>query len=658
MTKPRESGPFPIFLAGLAALWLVTSCASRPTTPGPGHVPSTEVTRTKSIEPEARPMYYQAERAFNAKNYELAQKLFNQVKQKYPHTRADAFSSYRLGIIHYYRESYVVAAKDFDYFLKLAPQAEFAFDATYNWAAAEYQLGHYDRAYQILTRLKLSEVESQGPRRAEVVFQLTARIAAALNNHAGVIAANALEMQLPIEEATRTQLTASIDDRLNRLSDRSQLETLFNEVTEPATKGKISAKLSALNGPVSAPPTVEAAAPRPEVEGPATLSGSGSSGQRLSVGVLLPLSGRGATYGKRALDGILLASRIFSANPETDFRIYVEDTASNPLVAQSGLETLVKEREVVAVLGPLNWKEASAAGDKAQQMGVLNLSLTTKEGLSRRGPYLFQNALTPTVQLDSLVRFCITQKKLKRFAILAPKNAFGQDMSRAFWDMVDKYGGKISDYQTYAPDETDFREAVKQLTGLSNLKYRKLESAKLGEFIRDTKQKTGKEPKAQLPPVVDFDAVFIPDNPKTVAQIAPSLAYFDVNDVPLLGTTEWNSDQFYSRGGKYVEGAIFPGGLNLGTRNPTAQEFIRMYRDAYGAYPDMLAAQAFEAMQLIAAAVKNSGSGDRNGVVNQLSTLKDFDTPLGKITFDGDRLALRQLPILTLDNGGVITEHY
>jgi alkylation response protein AidB-like acyl-CoA dehydrogenase len=54
-----------------------------------------------------------------------------------------------MGIIYYYKERYPLASKEFEAFLSKMPQSDLAFDANYNWAACEYQQGHFDRTYQI-----------------------------------------------------------------------------------------------------------------------------------------------------------------------------------------------------------------------------------------------------------------------------------------------------------------------------------------------------------------------------------------------------------------------------------------------------------------------------------------------------------------------------
>lgn len=616
--------------------------------------------RNQKIEPEARNLFFQAERLFAAKNYDEARQLYQTVKTKFPKGRAHMLSSYRLGTIFYYREDYQNAAREFELFLSRHPQSELAFDVTYNLAAAHYQLGNYDKAYQALSRFRLHEIQAQGSRRAEVIFQLTAQTAAALGNHAAAIAAYAEELALPIEEKTRTPILEAIDSQLTKMGNRNELERLQAEITEPVTQSKIAARLKSLAASDTIA-LVESSTPAP----PATTeleSTTGSplhataSAYRRNIGVILPLTGKFAAYGRKALDGILLAAGSFHKNADESFELFIEDSGSNPAMAQQAVDTLYYEHRVIAILGPLSWKESLAVAERSQQLGVLNLSFSAKEGLSEKGAYLFQNALTPKVQVENLVNHVVMDRGFKRFAILAPNDSFGKDMANQFWELTEKFGGRVVAYETYSPEEKDFQANVKALTGLTDPKYRKLEVAKLNEYIQQQKAKTGKEPKsARLPPIVDFDAIFIPDGPKNVSQIAASLAYFDVSGVALLGTTEWNTEQFYKRGGKYVEGAIFPGAVNLATRNPRQRDFIRAYADAFGSAPDVLAGQSFEAMALLSSVIQK-GASDRNEVVVELSRLKDFDSPLGLVSFDNMRLARRRLPVYSLGPNGTLTE--
>jgi ABC-type branched-subunit amino acid transport system substrate-binding protein len=644
----------------LFALALGSGCAGRRS----GEVSSlrsAETPKSSKIEPEARTLFFQAERAFNAKNYDQARTLYQTVKVRYPRGRAQMLSSYRLGTIYYYKEDYATAVREFEFFLTHFPQSELAFDVIYNDAAAEFQLGRYEKAYLLLSRLKATEIQAQGPRRAEVVYQLEAQTALALSNSVGAVTAWAAEMQLPLEERSRSSLEENIDSQLARITTRADLERLLAEVSEPTTRGKITARMGTMNSAtVAMVETSPLPAGKPE-DLSSPMSGlplaATSTGEKFNIGVILPLTGKFSAYGNRALEGILLAAKSYAPTREGDFRLFIEDSASSPAMAQQAVETLVAEHDVMAIIGPLNWKESVATAERAQQLGVMNLSLSAKEGIADKGAYLFQNAITPRIQFDNLAQFCILERQLKRFAILAPNDNFGKDIAGQFWDAVEKYGGKVVAYQSYPADEKDFQAEVQELVGVQNPKFRKLEFGKMWEFINDQKTKTGKEPKSRLPPIVDFDALFVPDSPKTVAQVAASLAYYDVSGVALLGTTDWNGDQLYKRGGRYVEGAFFPGGVNLATKNPRQKEFIRFYADAFGGPPDLLAGQAYEAMEVIGTSLKKMSSGDRNELVNQVLALREFETPLGRLSFDNSRIAKRKIAIFGLEYGGSIVEH-
>lgn len=641
-------------------LILVSACVSTPTHKNPNRLEAPDAAKAYRVEPPARSMFLPAERAYLAKNFEVAESGFLKVKKRFPaRSIAHMLASYRLGSIYYGTGRYEAAANEFKKFLEIHPKSELAFDATYNLAASEYQMGKLDRAYGTLSTLPMAQVQAQGPRRAEVVFSLAALVAGEMNNYAGAVAAQAALLQIPMADSRRESLAEQLDANLARVSSAEDLKRLMNDVNEPTTRQKITARLAALE-PVAPTPTampVDPAllnAPVSPIPGVPGLVSSGS-GSYNHVGVILPLTGKSAAYGQKALEGILLAARHYS-HGESPIELHIEDSASNPLLAQQAVDTLFYKYRVMGILGPLGWKESLAVAERSQELGVLNLSFTGKSGLSEKGAYLFQNALTPSVQLESLVRHCILERKFRRFAILAPNNSFGEDMANEFWDLVEKYSGRVVGFELYAPDENDFQVHVRKLTGLDEPQYRRLETIELNKYIAAQKTKTGREPKTRLPAIVDFDGIFVPDSPKTVAQVAASLAYFDATGPKLLGTTEWNTDQFYKRGGRHVEGALFPGGISVSSHNPRQRDFIRGFAEAYGSAPDLLASQGFEALTMIAVAMAQSRSSDRNQLVREMSSLKGLDTPLGTVTIDATRVARRMLPVFQLEAGGNIIE--
>ncbi len=645
-----------LFLFCVAVL-LLSGCASQKIQGGgiePGDF------RSQKVEPEARSTFQAAERALAARNYEEARRLYLQLRTRHPKGKAAMVATYRLGSVHYYQEEYAQASREFEVFLARYPKSELVLDANYNLAACEFQQGKYERARQILQKMKPDEIKAQGPRRSEVIYALIAQSSIAMGKHGDAVRAISAQMQLPIEAGKRAALLDKAELEIAKMGDQQELDGLQNEVTEPQVRSRIASRLTQFRGtgpgelPLPPAGSIPKASAPDEVISP-SLSGGGGAAEKTHIGVVLPLSGKFSAYGKRALDGILLASGTFARDGGSSIRVFVEDSGGNPITAQQAVEKLVREHKVIAILGPLSWKESLAVAEKAQQLGVLNLSLTGKEGISEKGPYLFQNALTPKVQLENLVQHCVQTKGYKRFAIMAPNNPYGKDMASQFWDLVEANGGKVVGYRNYAADEKDFQATIRELVGLANPRLRRAEWAKLQEFIKEQKAKTGKEPKVKLPPLITFDALFIPDGPKAAATIAASLNYLDVFSMPLIGTAEWNSDQLYRRGGRSVEGALFPGSLSMNTKNVSQREFIKFFTENVGNTPDLLATQAYEAMAMIVSALRGSGSG-RNDIVNKLSAVRDFQGPLGSVVFDATRIARRKMPIYQLEAGGNIIE--
>jgi ABC-type branched-subunit amino acid transport system substrate-binding protein/TolA-binding protein len=647
-----------LFLILLTGFSFLVGCASAPRASEErvSGLSDTDKVKQIAVEPKARASFFQAERAFRAQDYKQAAQSYAAIQKKFPGTQAAMLASYRLGTIHYYTSDYVRASQEFRDFLRRHPQTTLRFDVVYNYAASEFQQGNYPNAKQILNWLSPSEVQAQGPARSEVVFQLAVQTANAMGDHAAAVVATASHLQLPVTENKRALLQNAVDQHLGLINDRTELQALLAQVNEPTTQSKISQRLSALSAPATSTLPAYAGAIGGERPQSAATLGTNSSGDTRHIGVILPLSGKSAAYGERALEGILLAAQVFGQGASERYQVFVEDSESSPAVASQAVDRLVRDHQVMAILGPLSWTEAVAVSERSQELGVPNISLTSKEGLSKRSAYTFQNALTPRVQLEELVKFAIQQRQMNRFAIVAPQNSFGSDMAQEFWTLVEQNGGIVVGYETYDADTQDFQDSIRSLTGLSDPKMRRTENAALAKFQKEQETKTGRASKSRLPPIVDFDGIFIPDHPGAVAQIAASLAYFDVSKVTLLGTTEWNSDQLYKRGGRLVEGALFPGAITLSSRNPRTRDFIREFAENYGQVPDTLAAQSFEAMQLVSAALRRSGSSGRNDLVSALMEMQNFESPLGKLSFDSTRVALRNLPVLSLLPGGNIVQ--
>jgi outer membrane PBP1 activator LpoA protein len=175
------------------------------------------------------------------------------------------------------------------------------------------------------------------------------------------------------------------------------------------------------------------------------------------------------------------------------------------------------------VIGPVVTSEAVARESQKRKIPII--TLTQKVRITEIGDYVFRNFLTPEMQVAAIVPFAIEQLGVERFAILYPDENYGNTFMRLFRDEVLDYGAEITAIESYQPDQTDFAGQISKLAKMdledwrSNMRHRR--------HKKDTV-------------VVDFDAVFIPDSSEKAGLIAPQLAFYDIDDVLLLGTNLWH----------------------------------------------------------------------------------------------------------------------
>lgn len=382
-----------------------------------------------------------------------------------------------------------------------------------------------------------------------------------------------------------------------------------------------------------------------------------------TIGVLLPLSGKFGRFGRLSLNSIMMAFGAFESMPDRgtgEFRLAVRDSGDTTESAQEAFESLVKDEKAIGVIGPLLSKQFPLVAQRAQEYGVPLLSLSQRVDAGQLGSYVFPVALSPKQQIDMIVEQAVTVNRFKRFAILAPSDSFGDAYVNLFWDSVEKAGAEIVGVERYEPKSTDFREEMKRLLGLEFLGARKIELEDLEhrkqQFASTLKVK-GKlrqrilrnfDPKA----VVDFDAVFVPDDPATIGQIAPSFAVHEVENIPFLGINTWNTPEIVQRAGRYLQRSLFVDGFFAGSPNPKTAQFAQEYSNYFNAVPGTIEVQAYDAASILIEALKAGTPGTRGKLRDQLLSTSKFSGISGDYRFTEEGVR-RTAHLLTVKGNGI-----
>ncbi len=143
---------------------------------------------------------------------------------------------------------------------------------------------------------------------------------------------------------------------------------------------------------------------------------------------------------------------------------------------------------------------------------------------------------------------------------------------------------------------------------------------------------------AELLSIVDFDAIFIPDAPNKAGLIIPQLAFFDVNEVALMGTNLWSSKTLIDMSREYAQGAIVPDGFFADSTRPYTRKFVDDYQAVFDEQPGYMEAIGFDTAKLVLELIDRPDVRSRNDLRDELLRVADFQgaTGLTSIDYDGD----------------------
>ena len=391
-----------------------------------------------------------------------------------------------------------------------------------------------------------------------------------------------------------------------------------------------------------------------------------------AVGVLLPLSGRYQRFGETALAGIKLALE------GSGVQLIVKDTKGEPDLSKRAVQQLVLDDQVIAVVGPIVSSNALAAAIDADELGVPIITLSREESLTHRGPYVFRDMLTNSEQAQALADYAIRVRGYDTFGVMYPTIPYGEELANGFWDDVLAHGGEVTAAETYDHDQTTFGPTVKKMVGRYYLTDRAdyLEGArKINERHPSAYQrnKAFEKLRKNLKPVVDFQALFIPDGAQNVGLIAPALAVEDlvtnacdtydlariaktmglkrpeqVKTVLLLGANGWDSPDLATRGGKFVDCAVFVDGFFAGSKRPSTQAFTAAFQAAHHRAPNLLSAYGYDAGLAVRQLVDTQKVQTRDAFRDGLARLHDLPGAGGPLTVR-DRELSHPLFFLTVD---------
>ncbi len=312
--------------------------------------------------------------------------------------------------------------------------------------------------------------------------------------------------------------------------------------------------------------------PPPKPTGPVAGSPTTASG-KARIALLLPLSGRSAPIGQSMQQAAELA--LFDAGAK-DLALAAYDAGESGDAAVRAYQRAQTDG-CALILGPLFGASAAALAPMRRTDRTNIISFSNDESVAQPGLWVMGIAAPP--QVRRVVDYTVSTG-IKRFAVLAPRSTYGQQMASTLERHVAVRGGTVVVTETY-DEGSDISIAAKRLA--------------------DATQGQGKL------------AILLPIAPPRLNTVLASLSAngMDPKSVQLIGTGVWDTPGIGSD--PMMRGAWYA------APDPARRaDFERKYVATYGRPPHRLATLAYDAVSLAAqlARVKPGGDFSAEAIAN------------------------------------------
>jgi branched-chain amino acid transport system substrate-binding protein len=210
--------------------------------------------------------------------------------------------------------------------------------------------------------------------------------------------------------------------------------------------------------------------------------------------------------------------------------------------------------------------------------------------------YLARTTLASDKIARSLARLS-ADRGYRRIAVIWEEDAYGEDLAYQYRVGLDNMNIQLVYQWSYSRERADFRLPVNELKGIDAdvIFFAGLEPW-AGDFLRSA---------------------------RGVGLMTPIIGAF--SDTP----------EMRRRAGQALEGAMYFDIYNVDSPSPENQSFVHKFRTRYGGSPDAEAAQGYDALHILAKAIKFTGSRNPLDLSYAIRYMDAWEGANGRYKFDG-----------------------
>jgi branched-chain amino acid transport system substrate-binding protein len=345
----------------------------------------------------------------------------------------------------------------------------------------------------------------------------------------------------------------------------------------------------------------------------------------IKIGLLAPLSGAVSTFGVSTREGAQMAVNEWNAKGGVlgkQIQLIVVDSRCAGDSAVNAANRLIDQDQVRFLIGEACSTASIPVSEIANQKQVLqispsstNFAVTVNKDDSVK-PYTFRACYTDSFQGQVMARFAASQGFKTAFILFNPDNPYTVGLADTFEKTFTAQGGQIVGKEAYSEGIKDFSPILSKV--------------------------------AQARP----DALWVGDYYPVVNQIGAQAKAMGVT-AAMLGGDGWDSPDLDVGA---VNGGFYSNHFNVADTRPIVQPWVKTYGQIYKddrgnpKVPDALAALAYDAANMLMAAIQQTGVDDPARVKDVLAGLT-WQGVTGSITFDAHHNPIKSAVVIAVKDG-------
>ena len=349
-------------------------------------------------------------------------------------------------------------------------------------------------------------------------------------------------------------------------------------------------------------------------------AGAGAA-EPIRIGVVNEISGVQAQAGEFTLFGIRLAQEEINKAGGVlgrQIELQVEDNQSTNPGTVLAFSKLGSRKDIAGIIGPIRSTQIQAASPTIAKSGIPTMIGGTDTSLTHvNNRWVFRARPNDSYSSRTIAEFGVNTLKLKKWAIVHSTDAFGSGGSKALTDALNAIGVTPVLDQGYTNNSQDFTATILALkkSGADALATYMTMEPDVGIFARQLKQ-------------LGYSGAWMGSG-SIIAVTSLNLAGEALHGT--YGIADFTTDA-----------------------SDVTRAFTKRYREKYGVNPDTFASWSYDAMHILAAAIKQAGSTEPEAVRTAILGIRGHRGLEGVYEFDENGDGLHGYNIVRNEGGKIV----